>query len=137
MHKKLFSLILLFCLAIGVSGCDRQKNIILFNHNPITKETLLNNATEFEVKKRIYYIYISQKPINTEFIRVILQKREEKADFVATKVVYSNDFRLNKDQIYYYTDYLVLEDGGYYCMKIYATSNLSRPLAIADFRVKN
>ncbi len=137
MYKKFFSLILLLCLTLGISGCNKQKAIILFNHNPITKETLLNNATEFQVKKRIYYIFINQKALNTQFVRVIIQKREEKADYFATKIIYSNDFRLNKDQIYYFNDYIVMDEGGYYCMKVYATNNLIRPLAIADFRVKN
>lgn len=91
----------------------------------------------FETQKRIYYIFMSEKPLNTQFVRVIIQKREEKADYVATKVVYSNDFRLTKDQVYYFNDYIVMNDDGYYCMKVYSTNNLMHPLAVADFRVKN
>lgn len=137
MIKKIFCLVLFCFLAVGLSGCNKQKAIILFNNNPITKETLLNNSTMFKVKKRIYYVFISQKPIESKFIRVIIQKREEKADNLALKVVYSDDFRLNKDNVFYYTDYIVMEETGSYCMKVYAKNNLERPLAVADFKVSD
>ncbi len=137
MYKKFISFILLICVSLGLSACQNEKAIILFNNNPITKETLLNNATEFTAGKRIYYIFITQKPLKTNLIRIRILKKAGKSAFVPVKLVYSNDFRLNKDQIYYYNDYIVINESGDYCMAIYARNALDKPLAIASFRVKN
>lgn len=138
MHKKLIFTLLLFCSIFIFSGCGHPNHgIILFNKNPITKANLLNNANEFGIGNRLYYIFITEKPLKTNSIRVRILKRDEKANFQITKLVYSNDFRLSKDQVYYYTDYIVLHETGYYCMAIYATNSLDRPLAVGDFKIRN
>lgn len=132
-----FILILLIAVtAVAMSGCAKQTSMILFNQYPITKENLLSNSSEFVQGKRFYYIFITQRPLDSSLIRVRILKREEKADFAASKLVYSNDFKPYKDQVYYYTDYLVLHETGYYCMQIYSTDLLNSPLAIADFKIK-
>lgn len=119
-----------------LTACNKPQTIILFNSAPITKENFLTNATEFSVGKKIYYIFITEKPLKTDSIRIRILKRDEKVNFEITKSVYSNDFRLYKDQIYYYNDYIVMNDAGYYCMVIYAKNKMDRPLVTADFRVK-
>lgn len=118
------------------TACNKPTTIILFNREPITKENFLKNSTEFTVGKKIYYIFITEKPLKTDSIRVRILKKDDKANFAATKIVYSNDFRLYKDQIYYYNDYIVMNEAGYYCMVIYACNKLDRPLIIGEFRVK-
>lgn len=136
--KKLLFLIICFSFMFILCGCDKpNKSMILFNKNPITKDNLLTNSSEFLVGKRIYYIFISEERIDSNFIRVRVLKRDEKVNYVATKLLYSNDFRLYKDQVYYYNDYIVMNEAGTYCMLVYAGNNLNGPLAIADFQVKN
>lgn len=116
-------------------ACNKNSPIILFNKDPITSETLLNNSTQFIKGKCFYYIFITKKPLKVNSIRVRIMKREEKANMCLSKLVYSNDFRLAKDNIYYYSDYLVINEVGYYCMMIYLTDNLRQPIATADFQV--
>lgn len=136
--KKLFFLILCFSFMFILCGCDKpNKSMILFNKYPITKDNFLTNSSEFTVGRRIYYIFISEEPIDADFIRVRILKRDEKVNYVATKLVYSNDFKPYKDQVYYYNDYIVMNEAGTYCMLVYAGNNLNGPLTIADFRVKN
>lgn len=138
MQKKFLFLVFCLCFILTLCGCDKAtKSIILFNKEPITKNNLLSNATEFTAGKRIYYIFITEEPIKVDFIRVRIFKREEKADFTPSKLVYSNDFRPYKDQVYYYNDYIVMGEAGYYCMYVYLKNQLNSPIAIADFRVKN
>lgn len=137
MTKKLLYLFLIIGLSFFLSACNRPTSVILFNKEPIKKENLLKNATLFTAGKRIYYIFITEKPLKVDRIRVRILKRDEKAQFQPTKVVYSNDFKVYKDQVYYYDDYVVINDSGYYCMVVYPINSLDRPLAIADFRVKN
>lgn len=140
MYKKKLKLLLglcfIFVLTSIITACHKPDTIILFNKYPITKENLLNNASEFVMGKRIYYIFITEKPINTDTIRVRILKRDEKVNFEPVKLVYSNDFRVKKDQIYYYNDYIIMNETGYYCMLVYAANKLERPLIKADFQVK-
>lgn len=136
MKRKGFFIFIVACVIFFCTACDKPTTIILFNNYPITKENLLNNSTEFKVGKKFYYIFITEKQLESNFIRVRILKREPKADYIANKVVYSNDFRLNKDQIFYYTDYMVMNDTGYYYMLIYSKNRLDKPLATADFQVK-
>lgn len=111
--------------------------MILFNKNPITKENFLNNSTEFPAGTRIYYLFITEKTLTSNIIRIRILKRDEKANNQPIKLVYSNDFRMFKDQLYYYNDYIVMNDPGNYCMLIYSTTALDKPLAVADFKVKD
>lgn len=135
--KKIVLLVLILCLSLGLCGCKRQSTMILFNQYPITKENILRNSTEFTAGKRFYYIVINtDKPFKTDGLRIRIYKKEAKANFAMSKVYYSNDFRFNKGEVYYYTDYLVIGEAGYYCMFVYSKGKLDRPLAIADFRVK-
>jgi hypothetical protein len=120
-----------------LSACKKYQSMILFNSSPITKENVLNNSSEFIAGKRIYYLFITERPLKTDFVRVIILKRDEKANYEATKLVYSNDFRLNKAQTFYYTDYIILNEAGNYCMRVYAGNIMNNPLAIGDFKIKD
>jgi len=137
MYKKFVFLVLILCTSLALCGCNKPSAMILFNKYPITKENMLENNTAFVAGKRIYYLFITQNPLKTKMIRVMVIKRDEKANFALTKIVYSNDFRLSSDQVYYYNDYLVIHEAGYYCMKVYSRDDLERPITIGDFRVTN
>lgn len=137
MYKKLLYLFLIVVMTVTFTGCHRPKTIILFNQEPITNENFLNNSTQFKVGKRIYYLFITEKPLQAEMIRVRIFKRDEKGGMDISKIAYSNDFKLSKEhQIFYYNDYVVIHDAGYYCMAVYLLTALNRPLASADFQVK-
>lgn len=136
MYKKLLSFLFIIISVCLISGCHKRRTIILFNHFPITKENILNNSSEFKADKPIYYIFISEKPLNTDLIRIRILKRDSNANNEVTGVVYSNDFRMKKNQIYYYDNYIVLRERGTYCMAVYARNKLDMPLATADFQVK-
>lgn len=80
---------------------------------------------------------MTEKKLKTDLIRVRVLKKEGKGNIKEpTAVVYSNDFRLSKAQVYYYDDYIVINDTGEFCMIIYSRYALDKPLAFADFRVK-
>lgn len=119
-----------------LTGCNKKKAMILFNNNPITKQNLLENATEFVKNERFYYIFISEKPIPSDMVRVRVLKRDPKANYQPIKLVYSNDYKLRKDQVYYYDSYLNINDAGEFCMVVYSLYNLQTPLAVADFRLR-
>lgn len=133
---RILNLLLVFCFSLMLTACEKPKTILLFNTQPITKNNLLNNSSEFQIGQKIYYIFITENPLKTDGVRIRVLKRDEKALNEVTKMVYSNDFRLYKDQIYYYNDYIVIHEAGNYCMVIHAKNGLDRPLVIGDFKVK-
>ena len=135
-YLKFLLIFILFCTTISPCLCKKPKTMIIFNNEPITKTNLLDNSSEFQMGKKIYYLFITEKPLKTDAIRVRVMKRDSKALNEITKMVYSNDYRLYKDQIYYYNDYVVMHDVGEYCMVIFSKMDLRRPLAIGDFKVK-
>ena len=78
---------------------------------------------------------MTDKPLETNAVRIKIYQRDKNADYQVNKLISSNDFRLRKDQIYYYDDYIVIHESGYYYMAIFALNGLDRPLATADFKV--
>ena len=137
LKKKLILLSLILFLCLGVSGCKNDNAVILLNHQPITKETILNNSKVFVVGRRIYYILLVKKPLTTDMIRVQVLKKDEKTILAGVKIQYAEDFRLYKDQVYYYDDYVVLYEPGYYILQIFSKDQMDKPLAVSDFYVRN
>lgn len=127
---------LLLCLSVFTSGYKKNAPIILFNSQPITSETLLNNSKEFEAGKRIYYIFITEKPFKGDFVRVQLLKKEEKTAIGGYKIISANDYRIQQDQVYYYDDYFVINERGCYVVQIFSLDKLDKPLARDYFFVK-
>lgn len=122
---------------VATTACNKPKTLILFNNEPITKENLLSNSTQFVAGKKIHYLFITEKKLTSNLIRVRVLKKEGKVNIQPINVISSNDYRLNKDQLFYYSDYIVLNTAGDYCMVIYTLDALDKPLVMADFRVKN
>lgn len=139
MFKKRLVLIGLFLTVSSiVCGCKKNDDAaILFNTQPINKATILNNSKTFGCGKRIYYIALVEKPLTSDLIRVQILKKDEKTTLAGVKIYYAEDFRLFKDQIYYYTDYVVIYEPGYYIMRVFSKDNTEEPLATSDFYVKN
>lgn len=132
--KTLLIVSLIFCLCL--SGCRKPHTIILFNHSPISKENFLNSSVNFKPHERIYYLFISEKPVKSDYIRIQILKKDEKSEWWGVKIAYANDFKIYKDQVYYYNDYIVLNESGYYYMRVFAKNNLEKPLATASFYVR-
>lgn len=136
MLKKLISLLLILLFGSLAAECKKNDPIILFNKNPITQETLLQNSREFVAGRRVYYIFITKKPIKCDYLRVQVLKREDKVGIGGYKIQYANDYRVYKDERYYYTNYVVLHEVGHYYVQIFSIDNLDKPLARSDFYVR-
>lgn len=135
MFKKIFYIGLILIFSFTLTACDKKKAIILLNKDQITKQTILNNDVIFQEKRKVHYIFISQKPIESKYIRVRIMKMADKANYYRTSLVFADDYRLKKDEIYYYDDYFVLETPGYYSIIVYDRDYLKKPLAKADFQI--
>jgi len=50
-------------------------------------------------------------------------------------LILTRDVRLKDEEINYFTDYIVLNQKGFYGMKVYSKDNPKEPLAIGEFYV--
>jgi len=51
------------------------------------------------------------------------------------KPFWSGDYKLMKDEVYYYTNYVVIHSKGKYLMQVFPIDRLEKPLAFAFFVV--
>lgn len=133
MHKILLLIFLslfLFC------GCAYDRGIILFNTEPITKENALTDQINFKVGSRVYYLFIAPKRMKNDYIRVQVFKMTDKAPWGGNEVLRTKDFRLMKDQRYYYSDYFTFHQSGKYVMQVFSIDDFQHPLAVDFFFVK-
>ena len=132
MRKFLLLLVLSLFL---FSGCVYDRGIILFNSEPITKENALTDEINFQVGQRVYYLFIAPKRMENKYIRVQVFKMVDNAPWGGNEVVRTKDFRLMKDQRYYYMDYFTFHQAGKYVLQVFSTDDLQHPLAVDFFFV--
>lgn len=125
-----------FLSILLLTGCTYDRGIILFNTQPVTRENALSDEMVFNVGSRVYYLFIAPKKMQNEFIRVQVFKMIENAPWGGNEVVRTKDFRLMKDERYYYTDYFTFHTAGRYVMQVFSIDDLQHPLAVDFFYVK-
>lgn len=126
----------LFAVIIITTACVYDRGIILFNSQPITKENALSDEMTFSVNSKVYYLFIAPKKMSNKFIRVQVFKMTDKAPWGGNDIVRTKDFRLMKDERYYYTDYFTFGETGRYVMQVFSIDDLQHPLALDFFYVK-
>lgn len=134
--KKIILLFLVSFSMLNFTACTYNRGIILFNTHPITKENALSDEVVFEVNKKVYFLFIAPKKMENEFIRVQVFKMTDKAPWGGNEVVRTKDYRLMKDEKYYYTDYFVFSESGRYVMQVFSVDDLQHPLALDFFYVR-
>jgi len=110
---------------------------IIFNNVPFTPETAQNYTKNFQRGEKIYWLFMSKKPIKAKYIGIQVVSTNHKTGWATVSgIVYSHDYRINKDSPHYYTDYFVIHSPGHYYMQIFDKNKLVKPITIADFYVK-
>ena len=133
--KKLLVIFTLIFLCFGLCACDKRKPGILFNSEPITQDNLLHASRSFEAGKRIYYLFYSPKKIESEFIRIQVGKTGDNVAKGGYTIIWSSDYRIMKQNVFYYYNHFVLNQPGRYVMQVFDINNLSIPLAWNYFYV--
>ncbi len=130
-----FLLIVLFS-SVFCSACVKQQAFVAFNNRPVTKETVMYPVSEFRAGEKIYYLFFSKKPLENDYIRVQVFKKDDTISRGGYEMVRVKEYRLMKDEVYYQTDYFVLHLPGHYILQVYNPQNLNLPLANGEFVVK-
>lgn len=135
--KRVILLFTTLILLFTTSACTGDKPSILFNKNPITKENVMDFSTVFKPNVRIYYLVLIPKKIHSRYIYIQIIKMDNKMERYGYKLYWANTVRLKDEQVFYYDDYVVINETGAYIMKVYSKDNPTTPLTTAQFFVRD
>ena len=133
MNKLIYILLLIMMLTVGCTKPD--KPAILFNRNPITEQNVYDYSVIFPVGARIYYLVLIPKKIESRYIYIQVIKKDNSYGRLGYNLVWTRNIRMKDEEINYFTDYLVLNEKGFYIMKVYSKDNPQQVLTSAEFRV--
>ena len=133
---KALKFFLILFVSIVLTGCAYDRGIILFNSVPITQNNALHDQKVFKVGSKVYYLFIAPKKMNNQLIRVQVFTMTDKSALGGNDVVRTKDFRLMRDERYYYTDYFTFWDKGKYVMQVFSHEDFKNPLAVNYFYVE-
>ena len=131
---KLFFVIVL--ISTFLTGCAKDKGIILFNSVSITQNNALHDEKVFREGSKVYFLFIAPKKMYNDFIRVQVFTLTDKASLGGEDMLRTKDFRLMRDERYYYTDYFTLWEKGRYVMQVFSHDDLTHPLAVNYFYIQ-
>ncbi len=132
--KKILTILIVF-VGLIVSGCDKDKPILVLNSKAITKDTVNFPVQEFRKNQRINYALIVPKGFKDSVVRIQIIKKNEKVPNWGFKIYQSEDVCVDSTK-QFYIDYFTIPEKGYYIMRAFEIRNLDKALAIADFWVK-
>lgn len=129
-----FFVILLF--AFILTGCAYDRGVILFNSVPITENNALHDQKVFKPGDKVYFLFIAPKKMYNDFIRVQVFSLTDKEALGGEDMIRTKDFRLKRDERYYYTDYFTIWENGRYVMQIFSHDDFTNPIAVNQFFVQ-
>lgn len=135
--KKLIYLFSIVLILVTASACTRDKAGILFNKQPITEKNIYDYSTIFPRGSRIYYVILMPQKVESRYMYIQVVKKDNDYGRLGYKLVQTRNIRLKDEEVHYFTDYLVLNESGYYFMKVYSKDKPQKVLAAAEFYVRN
>ena len=103
---------------------------------PITKDNLLHATRTLESGKRIYYLFYTPKKIKAEFIRIQVFKAGDNVAVGGYSIIFTQEKRVMKQNMYYYYDNFTLHQPGKYVMQVFDVNDITKPLAWNYFFVR-
>ena len=113
--KKFLLLIVTLFVVIFTCACDNAQSYILFNRYPFDENTMTETSNVFKPGERIYYLVTTPKTVETKrlLIQVFKLGKHERLGY---DLVWGKQVKVRDEQVYYYTDYIVLTEAGAYMM---------------------
>jgi len=135
MKKFILTAVILFVTLISCA-CDNGKSYILFNKYPFTKDTMTSTVNIFKPGERIYYLVTTPKKVETKRLLIQIYKMGEQ-ERLGYEIVWGKQVKVRDEQVYYYTDYVVLNSTGAYQMNVYSKDNPTKILSTSQFYIRN
>ena len=119
--KKLILIFTILLTMFASSACTADKASILFNKYPITEKN--------------YYVVLMPKKVESRYLYIQIIKKDNNYGQYGYKLQQTFNIRLKDEEVNYYTDYFVLNEKGFYIMKVFSKDRPQKVLAQADFYV--
>lgn len=133
--RKLIVFVFLFVAVFFTTGCDKEKPVIAFSKTPFTKETLYNTTNEFKVGDRIYFAVYNPKQFKTRLLKLqVFKKEDEKSEFWGYEYLYNRTLELKNKTTF--SDYVVINNRGFYIFQIFDFTDFKQPVVIGMVRVE-
>lgn len=129
-------LIVFTCISL-LSGCDKDKPVILFTSGEITPENFSMDKFKktFSVGERIDFLFYHPKPLKYNVVRLQVLKINFVEPWFNYSIAYGKD--INADlTLNYVTDHFYLHQDGCYMLRIFSREDYNNPIAEAGFLVK-
>lgn len=116
------------------ASCSRKKPVLLFNSQPINKQTVSSFSNLFEAGEKIHFAILNPKGFKNNIIRIQVVKKDENTNHWGYSIVYSKDVKIDISKNFY-IDYLVMGRKGHYIMQVFYLDNFDIPFVRNDFKV--
>lgn len=133
--KKLVLLFSILLVMFLTCACTSDKASILFNKYPISEKNIYDYSKTFAVGRRIYYVVLMPKKVESRYLYIQIIKKDNDYGQFGYKLHQTFNIRLKDEEVNYYTDYFVINEKGFYIMKVYSKDNPHKVLTQADFYV--
>lgn len=133
--KKLVLLFSILLVMFLTCACTGDKASILFNKYPISEKNIYDYSKTFAVGRRIYYVVLMPKKVESRYLYIQIIKKDNDYGQFGYKLQQTFNIRLKDEEVNYYTDYFVINEKGFYIMKVYSKDNPHKVLTQADFYV--
>lgn len=121
--------------AIFLSGCQKDKPIIVFNSAPINKTNVYQGTKTFAPSQKIYFALLNPDGFKSDLLRMQVFKKDDKSEFWGYTYYYSKDIKIDSS-LNYYLDYFTIDECGYYVLQFFYINKLGKGFAYNDFWVK-
>ena len=126
----------LLFLLLFTTACDKDKPAILFNRHPISEKNIYDYSKSFIAGTRIYYVILIPKKVESRYIYIQVIKKDNDYGRFGYNLEWTKTVRLKDEEVNFFTDYLVLNQKGYYIMKVFSKDNPQKVLAMNEFYVE-
>ena len=99
------------------------------------KKNIYDYSTVFQRGSRIYYVILMPKKVESRYLYIQIVKKDNKYGQFGYNLIQTRNIRLKDEEVNYFTDYFVLNEDGYYFMRVYSKDNPHKILASAEFYV--
>lgn len=134
--KKLILFFTLILLLVMTTACNSDKPSILFNKHPISEKNIYDYSVIFPINTRIYYVILMPEKVESRYLYIQIIKKDNDYGRLGYNLVMTRNIRLKDEEVNYYTDYFVLNEKGYYIMKVFSKDNPHKVLTSAEFYVQ-
>jgi len=138
MMKKLCIIFLLLFSCFFISGCDKKgkKQLLLFNRQEITKQTVYDPQEIFAPGQTIHYVLLMPKGFKWDYLKLQIVKRPDNVPYGGMQIYYAADIFVDMDKKFY-IDKFALQETGYYVVRVFYANRPNKPIIECNLWVKN